>query len=197
MTSRRSLKFSLAAVLMGLSGLSLATQDKLPPRQGGDLSGLHAFDLRAGCWSIHNHVLKERLADNHEWFDYDGTQRLWITMGGYGNVDDTKLSKPEGSYYGVTVRTYDPKSGVWSIWWYDGRDPSGDLDPPVKGRFKDGVGTFYSDDILRGKPIKVRFTWSGITTSAAHWEQAFSGDGGKTWETNWTADFSKTACTGG
>jgi len=91
------------------------------------------------------------------------------------------------------VRTYDPKTGTWSIWWHDGRNP-GDLDPPVKGRFKDGVGTFYSDDTLRGKPIKVRFTWSGITATAAHWEQAFSGDGGKTWETNWTADFSKIDC---
>jgi len=179
---------------MGLSGLSLATQDKLPPRQGGDLSGLHAFDLRAGCWTIHNHVLKERLANSHEWFDYDGSQHLWITMGGYGNVDDTELKKPEGTYYGVTVRTYDPKKGVWSIWWFDGRDPSGDLDPPVRGRFKDGVGTFYSDDTLRGKPIKVRFTWSDIAESAAHWEQAYSGDGGKTWETNWTAEFSKIDC---
>jgi len=194
MSTRTLLKFSLAAALMALSTLTLATQDKLPPRQGDDLSGLHAFDLRAGCWTIHNHVLKERLANNHEWFDYDGTQRLWITMGGYGNMDDNELRKPDGTYYGVTVRTYDPKTGTWSIWWYDGRDPSGDLDPQVKGRFKDGVGSFYSDDSLRGKPIKVRFTWSGITATAAHWEQAFSGDGGKTWETNWTADFSKIDC---
>jgi hypothetical protein len=79
-------------------------------------------------------------------------------------------SPAEGTYHGVTVRTYDPKSGTWSIWWYDGRKP-GDLDPPVKGRFKDGVGTFYSDDQLRGKPIKVRFTWSGITATAAHWDR--------------------------
>jgi hypothetical protein len=195
MITRTLLKFSLAAALMLLSGISLATQDHLQPRQGGDLSGLHAFDLRAGCWTIHNHVLKERLAYSHDWFDYDGTQRLWITMGGYGNVDDTELHRPDGTYYGVTVRTYDPKTGTWSIWWYDGRDPSGDLDPPVRGRFKDDVGSFSSDDSLRGKPIKVRFTWSGITASAAHWEQAFSGDGGKTWETNWTADFSKIDCT--
>jgi hypothetical protein len=122
-------------------------------------------------------VLKERLADNHDWFDYDGSERLWLTMGGYGNVDDTELRKPESTYYGVTVRTYDPKTGTWSIWWYDGRDPA-NLDPPVKGRFKDGVGT-----------------WSNITATAAHWEQAFSGDGGKTWETNWIADFGKINCT--
>jgi hypothetical protein len=178
---------------MGLSNVSFATQDHLQPRQGDDLSGLHAFDLRAGCWNFHNHVLRERLANSHDWFDYDAFQHLWITMGGYGNMDDNELHRPDGTYYGVTVRTYDPKTGTWSIWWYDGRNPT-DLDPPVKGRFKDGVGTFFADDTLRGKPIKVRFTWSGITATAAHWEQAFSGDGGKTWETNWTADFSKIEC---
>jgi hypothetical protein len=85
----------------------------------------------------------------------------------------------------VAPRAYDPKSGLWAIWWIDGRNPSGPLDPPVKGRFVHGVGTFYADDTLRGKPIKVRFIWSHITANSARWEQAYSADGGKTWETNW------------
>jgi len=61
----------------------------------------------------------------------------------------------------------------------------------VKGRFKNGVGIFYAEDTLRGKPIKVRFTWSHITATTARWEQAFSADGGKTWETNWTQKLEK------
>jgi hypothetical protein len=61
--------------------------------------------------------------------------------------------------------------------------------PPVKGGFENGVGTFYADDTLRGKPIRVRFSWSRITTISAHFEQAFSADGGKSWETNWITDF--------
>ncbi|HEY1772533.1 MAG TPA: DUF1579 domain-containing protein [Gammaproteobacteria bacterium] len=188
--------FAFLATSMGAATSAFATQDDQQARQGNDLSGLHAFDDRVGCWTVHNRSLKERLAGSHDWLEYDMTQRLWLVMGGYGNVDDNRIDKPGGAYYGLTVRTYDPKTAEWSIWWFDGRDPS-ELDPPVKGRFVDGVGTFYSDDTLRGKPIKVRFTWSKITPTGAHWEQAFSADGGKTWETNWYADFKKVACPAG
>jgi hypothetical protein len=79
----------------------------------------------------------------------------------------------------------------WGIWWLDGRDPTSNLDPTMKGHFLKGVGTFYADDTLRGKPIRVRFIWSHITAASAHWEQAFSADAGKTWETNWVTDFTK------
>lgn len=78
------------------------------------------------------------------------------------------------------------KTGLWAIWWIDGRNPHGALDPPFNGRFVHGVGTFFADDTLRGKPIKVRFVWSDITPNSVHWEQACSGDGGKTWEVNWS-----------
>jgi hypothetical protein len=75
------------------------------------------------------------------------------------------------------------------VWWLDGRSPLGAVDPPIRGRFEKGVGRFYSDDTLRGKPIRVRVTWTRPTPTTAHWEQAFSPDGGKTWEINWTTDF--------
>ncbi|MGN6516635.1 MAG: DUF1579 domain-containing protein [Rhizomicrobium sp.] len=156
-----------------------------------DLSGLHDFDFVAGEWRVHHRVLKERLAGSHDWMDFDGTQKAWLTLNGYGNVDDNVFYKPTGTYRGVTIRSYDPQTGLWSIWWLDGRMPAINLDPPVRGRFVNGVGTFYADDTLRGKPIKVRFIWKPETHDTSHWEQAFSADGGKTWETNWTSDFTR------
>lgn len=150
-----------------------------------DMSGLHDFDFLVGEWRVHSRRLKQALAGDHEWYEFDGTIRSWPLMQGRANVDDTVFDLPTGVYRGVAPRAYDPKTGQWAIWWIDGRNPFGNLDPPVKGRFVDGVGTFYADDTLRGKPIKVRFTWSRITKTGAHWEQAFSPDGGRTWETNW------------
>ena len=52
-----------------------------------------------------------------------------------------------------------------------------------------GHRTFYADDQFKGKPIRVRYLWNASTTP--HWEQAFSNDGGKTWETNWEMDFTQ------
>jgi hypothetical protein len=190
-TSRLAAAAGLVAAALLSRASARPPQDAPAPPGGGDLSGLHAFDLRVGSWRAHHRVLKERLADSHEWMEYDGTQTLWQSMGGFANVDDNFFDRPGGAFHGVTVRTYDPKTGQWSIWWFDGRKPASDLDPPVRGRFENGVGTFYADDTLRGKPIRVRYVWSKITPASAHWEQAFSPDGGKTWETNWITEFRK------
>jgi hypothetical protein len=154
-------------------------------------AGSHDFDFLIGDWRIHHTLLKDRLTGCHEWFEFDGTSSMRPMMGGWGNVDDNVLNRPGGAYRAMTVRAFDPVSGQWAIWWVDGRNPFGDLDPPVKGRFQDGVGTFYADDTFRGKPVRVRFTWSRITPTSIHWEQAFSPDGGKTWETNWKSDFAR------
>jgi hypothetical protein len=154
----------------------------------GKRDGPDAFDTRPGD---RHRRLKERLAGSTEWVDFDGVQTWWPTLAGLGNVDDNVFAMPDGAYNGVTLRAYDPKTDQWSIWWLDGRNPHGDLEPPMKGRFVDGVASFYADDTLRGKPIKVRFIWSNITPTTAHWEQAFSPDDGQTWETNWFSDFSR------
>ena len=97
-----------------------------------------------------------------------------------------------GTYRAATFRGYDPKTRQWAIWWLDGRNPH-QLDVPMKGGFADGIGTFLADDVVNGKPIKVRFLWSRASADAARWEQAFSGDGGETWETNWEMDFTRVA----
>jgi hypothetical protein len=179
---------SLGAVVRA-SAPARANQDNPSGVAAPDLSGLHDFDSHVGRWRAHHRRLKERLATCHEWVEFDGTQQWWPLMEGRANVDDNVFRMPGGDYRGVSLRAYDPKTGQWAIWWLDGRNPFGELDPPVKGRFVDGVGTFYADDTLRGKPIRVRFVWSHMTATSAHWEQAFSADGGKSWETNWVSDF--------
>jgi hypothetical protein len=152
-------------------------------------TGVHDFDFLMGEWQVHHRRLKERLAGSQDWLEFNGTLSARPVLGGWGNADDNVLDMPGGAYRAVGLRAFDAKTGLWAIWWLDGRTPEASLEPPVKGRFEQGVGTFYADDTFAGKPIRVRFMWSHITPNSCRWEQAFSPDGGRTWETNWTMEF--------
>lgn len=148
------------------------------------------FDFVIGDWQVRHRRLKERLADCQEWIEFDGAMSTRKILGGFGNLEDNVLGFPEGEFRAVALRSYDPSTGNWSIWWLDGRFPDR-IDVPVVGRFEDGVGTFFANDSFAGAPVTIRFVWRQLGPDALHWEQAFSSDAGRTWETNWTMHFSR------
>ena len=150
----------------------------------------HDWDWLVGRWTVKHRRLKARLAGSTEWEEFNGASVVWLTMGGAGTFDENTIEIPSGTYRANGIRAYDAKTRQWSIWWLDERHPDA-IEPPVRGGFKDGIGTFSGDDTLNGKPIKVRFEWSKITANSAHWEQAFSPDGGATWEMIWAMDFTR------
>ncbi len=154
---------------------------------------VHDFDFYMGKWRVHYRRLKERLAGNDEWQEFEGTSTAWPILDGVGNIDDNVLELPAGTYRAISLRTFDPQTQNWSIWWLDGRNPHNPLDPPVNGRFVDGIGTFLAEDTHKGQPIIVRFLWSNITANTCRWEQAFSPDGGATWEVNWVMESTRLA----
>jgi len=156
-----------------------------------EAAGLHDFDFLIGHWRVRHRRLKARLARSREWIEFDGTAVVQKILGGYGTFDDNVIGFPDGPWRGASLRSFDPATGQWSIWWLDSRMPLGPLDPPVRGRFRDGTGTFLAEDTFEGEPIVVRFIWSRITPESCRWEQAFSADGGTTWETNWEMDFTR------
>lgn len=154
------------------------------------MSDPSSFDFFIGRWTVHHRYLARRLAGCEDWIEFPGTCETQKFLGGLGVFDQNEIDRPEGRYIGVTIRTFDPKTGSWSIYWIDSRTPA-EISPPMIGRFENGVGTLYGDDTFNGKPIRVRFIWSGITARSARWEQAFSVDEGNTWETNWYMDFTR------
>ena len=148
------------------------------------------FNFLFGRWNVHHRRLKERLAASQEWVEFEGTLVAQSLMDGNANVDDNVLYFPGATYRAVSLRSFDSKTGEWSIWWLDGRNPAV-LDTPVRGSFENERGVFYADDTFNGRPIRVRFIWSQITATSCRWEQAFSPDGGRWWETNWIMDFTR------
>jgi hypothetical protein len=152
--------------------------------------GRRDFDFYFGRWQIRNERLKERLAGSTDWETFEATQACSPILDGLGNIDDFHTAW-SGGFEGMTLRLFNPATREWSIYWAS--DRSGTLEPPVVGRFENGVGTFYGRDTHKGTPVLVRFIWSEIHADSAKWQQAFSTDDGKTWETNWVMHMQRIA----
>jgi hypothetical protein len=101
------------------------------------------------------------------------------------NIVELVVAGAAGRIEGAALRLYEPANHRWSLNFFNVVD--GQLTPPVIGEFRDGRGLFFGDDTLGGRPIKVRFVISRITADLCRFEQAFSADGGKSWELNWVA----------
>jgi hypothetical protein len=189
MARRRALGIALAAAAGLGASASIRTVAAPPARAGSDPR--HDFDFIAGTWHAHHRRLKERLANSTEWVEFEGTSVAQSLLGGVANMDENVFEIPGAAYRGISLRCFDPASRQWAIWWLDERYPH-TIDAPVVGGFENGIGTFVCDDTLRGQPIKVRYLLTPLTPSTRRWEQAFSPDGGHTWETNWVTLFSRT-----
>jgi hypothetical protein len=107
-------------------------------------------------------------------------------LGGLGNIDQTRTV--EGEFFeGVSLRLFDVADGLWRIYWIDSNGAR--LFPPVVGRFDGEEGVFRGEDQHAGEPVLVTFRWNRRDPDRPVWQQAFSADGGRTWETNWSMSF--------
>lgn len=149
------------------------------------MSGFDDFDFLIGDWTITNERLRERLKGSSEWETFSATSKVEKVMDGCGNLD--QMAVPARGFTGMTLRLYNPETKLWSIYWSDTK--SCRLFPPMVGRFENGRGEFYGDDVEGGVPVRVRFLWTPGTSP--RWEQAMSVDGGDTWELNWVMRFGR------
>jgi hypothetical protein len=150
--------------------------------------GRHDFDFALGGWKFHLKKLEHPLTGSNTWIELDGhsnCRKIWDGA----NLDQVEVYSADRKTHiqGLTLRLYNPESHQWSLYW--GNAAKGALSlPAVVGEFKNGRGEFYDQEDYNGRMILVRYAWSDITPTSAHFEQAFSTDGGKTWETNWITD---------
>lgn len=151
--------------------------------------GRNDFDFLMGSWKVHHRRLVERLKGATDWEVFDGDALARKILDGLGNIDEGVLYRQTGPIHAISLRVFNPQSKEWSIYW--STNLTGTLDVPMIGGFKNGVGEFYSQEVFEGRHIYNRFIWSKITANSAQWEQAFSTDGGKTWETNWVMEFER------
>ncbi len=146
------------------------------------------FHFLFGSWSVRNRYLVGRLRGSNEWSEFDATCRAWPLLDGAGNVDSFTAVRNGSVVHGATFRLFNPATDEWSIHWADTIRP-GVLCPPMIGKFEGNTGTFFGEEEVDGRKVLCRFLWT--RGGAPRWAQAFSGDAGQTWETNWIMDFTK------
>jgi hypothetical protein len=149
--------------------------------------GQHDFDFEVGSWKIHLKRRLKPLTGSNAWTEFDGTSVTRKVWDGRADIEEFVTDGPSGHIEGLTLRLYNPESHQWSLYWANSK--AGVIGgPPNVGEFKNGQGEFYCQDTFNGRMILIRYAWSDITPTTAHFEQAFSDDGGKTWEVNWITD---------
>lgn len=148
------------------------------------------FDFLMGSWKVKNRRLRERLKGSTTWDEFEGTVVARPIWGGKANLNEFEAEGPSGQIQGLALRLFNPQSRQWSIYWATSANGTLDM-PPMIGSFENGRGEFYDQEMFEGRSIYVRFVWSDITPTSCRWEQAFSPDGGKTWEANWIMEFTR------
>jgi len=151
--------------------------------------GQHDFDPLIGKWKYHLKRRLNPLTGSNEWVELNGTGECFKIWDGRSQLDTIVVdgtSGPVTHIEGLTLRTYNPQSHQWRLYWANSK--TGIIDPPQVGEFKNSRGEFFAQDTINGKTILVRFAWTNMTTDTPHFEQSFSDDGGKTWEVNWITD---------
>ncbi len=153
------------------------------------------FNFDFGTWNIHMRRLRHPLTDSSNWFDMNGTTTTSKIWGGKANIAEVEADGPNGPNDSnshlelLALRLYNPISHQWAISFATSN--AGVLSPPAIGDFKNGIGEFIDQETYGDRTILVHFTIQSTAPGKAHSEQAFSNDGGKTWETNWINDYTR------
>jgi hypothetical protein len=190
------------SVLMAAGGAMPARAQAESPKTvakarpaGAERDGQHDFDFEFGSWRTRIRRLLHPLTGSDTWVDLEGTSVVRRVWDGRANLGELEVANASSTIEGLSLRVYNPQSRQWSIYWSSSRD--GSLGPAMVGGFSvaptdpGGRGEFYDQETLDGRSIYVRFIFSDITATAFRLEQAFSADGGQTWEPNWIATFTR------
>jgi hypothetical protein len=169
----------------GFARPSPDTTNTTGQRSSAQRDGQHNFDFHMGTWKTHVSRLVHPLTGSTIWATYEGTTVVRKVWNGRANLVELEVDGSAGHLELLSLRLYDPPSRQWSL--NVASSSGGTLGVPTIGEFKSGRGEFFDRETLNGRAILVRFVISDITPNSCHFEQAFSNDGGKTWEVNWLA----------
>jgi hypothetical protein len=183
----RRMFLALSAVL--LMAISTGAAQTPAPAGAEARDGQHDFDFDWGTWKTHSSRLMHPLTGSKEWADMDGMTVVKKIWDGRANIAEYKADGAAGHVELLSLRWYNAATHQWSL---DFATPGGGtLGIPCVGEFKNARGDFYDYEEVNGKYVVVRFSIWRTGPETAQSEQAFSPDGGKTWEVNWINKYTR------
>ena len=191
MRALRGVSVALAlASLLVLAPLASVATDPGAETHAGAHDGSHDFDFDFGTWKTHSSRLLHPLTGSQDWVQMDGVTVVTKVWNGRANLAEYRAAGPAGVVELLALRVYNPKSHQWSINFATPNVGTLGAVPGV-GEFRDGRVDFYDQEAINGRAVLVRFSIWDVTAEEARSEQAFSGDGGKTWEVNWITRYTR------
>jgi hypothetical protein len=183
----RRMRVGIRAVAPALLLIPAVAAAQAARTAAAERSGQHDFDFELGTWATDVRVLRNPLTGAPpEWASYRGTSVVRPIMDRRANLVEFSVAGAAGRIEGVSLRLYNPQTRQWSLNFAGLRD--GMLTAPVYGAFDPGGrGTFHGQDMIDGRAALVRFVITRASAKEARFEQAYSVDGGKSWEINWIA----------
>jgi hypothetical protein len=157
--------------------------------------GQHDFDFHLGAWKTHIRSLQRPLTGSTTWVEYKGTlvaRKVWDGRAQLEELkaDELKADGPGRRIEDLLLFLYNPQTRQWSL--NPAASNDGVMGPRLVGQFRNGRGEFYSiEPATQGRSVLVRQVWSDITPTSHRFEQAFSNDGGRTWEPNFVAQLTR------
>jgi hypothetical protein len=177
----------VVAVTLALSGMTGFPSAGVAQKASSVRDAQKDFDWEIGTWTTKVKVRRNPLsASAPDWAEYEGTSVVKPLLGGRANFVELSVAGQRGRIEGGSLRLYNSKAGQWSLNYASAS--GGVLTAPVFGSFDErGRGTFYGQDTVDGRTILVRFIITRVSPREARFDQAYSADGGQTWEDNWNA----------
>jgi hypothetical protein len=151
--------------------------------------GQHDFDFELGTCKSHISRRLHPLTGSTTWVKMEAIVVVrkveWRRQS-----DGARVRQPDRSLRRIEPAPLQSPIPSMELQFFQHND--GTMAQPLIGEFKNGRGEFIDQEPFNGKTILVRQVFTDITPDSHHFEQAFSDDGGKTWEPNFIATLTRT-----
>jgi hypothetical protein len=164
------------------------TSREAPSRISGR-AGAGDFDFLLGRWRVHNRRRTRPIATSTGWEEFEARSVVRAIWDGNGNLEEWDAITPSGVVRAISLHLYDAPSRQWRLHWATEHD--GRVGVPTVGSFHNGIGRFFAQEELDGRSVLLRITWEDRGAHSCHWEQSFSDDGGQSWMSDWTMEFTR------